>query len=607
MHRITKILYKSLLLILISISLNASTIEDLSKDRYWHILLHYVDGQSEIDDAKFFFAKDGHINPQAELQATLDALINEERFDDNSSACRFPARRAWLKEKLDIKDFPEVTCKRFDLVMKKLDPSSATLIFPAAHINSPASMFGHTLLRINSSYNSRLLSYAVNYAADADPSKANGLIFAMKGLFGGYFGEYSLLPYYDKLKEYRDGESRDIWEYDLNFTKEETLRMFRHIWELNDTHSYYYFFTKNCSYNMLWFLESARPSINLRKHFTFQVIPLETIHAAKTEGIIEDTNFRPSKRSKLLKYEELLEGEYLYLPKKVVKKEISLDEIINDNKITLTQKQYILEASIEYLEYSYKRNNMNKDQYLEMFHKISVSRASLGQGNKLNFKTPPNPIDSHRALRISSGIGMRETEPISYIGTRIAYHDLEDSTYGFLRGTQIEFLNMEFSYNKENNFKAEDLTIISIVSLAQRSEFFDSLSWRTRFGFDRNSNDNYNANFIATLGAGYSWGNTIGYVYVMIDPFTYIHSEVSAGVGGSLGLIIDKSNHMSTNLELTSRLYTDSTMQNLVNFSQNFRLSQNFELKFKYNYIDREYDNVKYNEQTIKSMLNYYF
>ena len=30
-------------------------------------------------------------------------------------------------------------------------------------------MFGHTFLRINSAYNSKLLSYALNYAADANP------------------------------------------------------------------------------------------------------------------------------------------------------------------------------------------------------------------------------------------------------------------------------------------------------------------------------------------------------------------------------------------------------------------------------------------------------
>ena len=260
------------------------------------------DGISEIDDARFFLAQNG--NTKSELHATIDALLNESTFDDNSTACRFPARKAWLKEQLEGIEFPEVKCDEYDKILDRLDPKSATLVFPSAHINSPASMFGHTFLRINSAYDSKLLSYAINYAADADPSKENGVIFAIKGLIGGYFGKYSLLPYYDKLKEYRDAEQRDIWEYDLNLSEEEVLRMVRHIWELNETHSFYYLSTQNCSYNMLWFLEAARPELDLRSYFSFQVIPLETVHATKAEGVIKKHFYRPSKRTILLQYEK---------------------------------------------------------------------------------------------------------------------------------------------------------------------------------------------------------------------------------------------------------------------------------------------------------------
>ena len=87
-------------------------------------------------------------------------------------------------------------------------------------------MFGHTFLRVNSSYNSKLLSYAINYAANADKKTENGFLFAIKGLFGGYYGKYNMLPYYEKLKQYRDTEQRDIWEYNLNLTKNETIQIY---------------------------------------------------------------------------------------------------------------------------------------------------------------------------------------------------------------------------------------------------------------------------------------------------------------------------------------------------------------------------------------------
>jgi len=465
-------------------------------------------------------------------------------------------------------------------------------------------MFGHTFLRINSGYESRLLSYAINYAANADAKKENGVMFAIKGLFGGYYGKYSLLPYYEKLKEYRDTEQRDIWEYDLNLNEEEVLRMVEHIWELNGTQSYYYFFTENCSYNMLWLLELARPSVHLREHFHYEVIPLETVHATKEEALISAINYRASKRSILLKYEELLDEKYLHFPKKLVAGEIKLQDIIVDATIPLQQKQYILESSTEWLEYSFSRNEMDKKEYIELFYKLSKERAALGKGKKLKIQTPQDPIESHRAIRVTAGGGLRDGDAIGFLGVRPAYHDIEDSNYGFLRGTQIEFLNIELSYS-EDEVKLEDATILSIVSLAQRSEFFDSLSWRTKFAFDREYVDN-KTNFIGSVGAGYSWGNKLAYTYVMLDPLFYVADGFHAGIGGSLGFVVDKFDFMSTNIEATRRYYDNGDKQNLVKVAQSFRLSQNFQLKLKYDYKEIE-TLLEKDEQTYRAVLNYYF
>ncbi len=563
------------------------------------------DGVSQIDDERFFLASDGKTNARNELIATIEALLNERTFDDNSTACRFPARKAWLKEELNIEKFPNVNCVEYNRVLERLNPKSATLVFPAAHINSPASMFGHTFLRINSAYNSKLLSYAVNYAADANPDNENAAVFAIKGLFGGYYGKYSLLPYYDKLKEYRDSEQRDIWEYDLNLNEKEVLKMFEHIWELNETLSDYYFFTENCSYNMLWFLEVARESIHLREYFNYQVIPLETVHAAKSEGIINSNFYRPSKRTTLLKYEELLHKEHIAIPLSLVDSNYSEQSIIENNEIDTQQKRYILEASIELLEYRMSKSKIDKDEYLRKFHAFSKARASLGQGEKLDIKTPPNPIDSHQAIKASLGGGFREGENIGFLGLRPAYHDLEDSSYGFLRGTQIEFLNLELSYSK-SKLDIENATIISIVSLAQRSEFFQNLSWRTKLGWDRDSLDS-TSNFIGTIGAGFSWGNELGYVYIMTDPLFYLDGEFKSAIGSSVGFVFDKFSYMSTNIEATRRWYDSGEEQNLLALSQSFRVFQNTQLKFKYDYKERARLENRYNEDSLRVYLNYYF
>ncbi len=564
-----------------------------------------VDGESEIDDNSFFFASDGKTNAKEELRATLEAMLNETRFDDNSSACLFPARKAWLEEKLDISNFPNVECKEYDKILKRLSPKSVTMVFPSAHINSPASMFGHTFLRVNSEYKSKLLSFAVNYAANADATTENGVIFAIKGLFGGYYGHYSLLPYYEKLKEYRDTEQRDIWEYDLDLREEEVLNMVRHIWELKGMNSDYYFFTENCSYNMLWLVELARPSLHLRERFTYQVTPLETVHVLRDEEIISNIEYRPSKRATLLKYEELIEEDRVHLVKEIVSAKLKLEDFFQDETIPLQQKRYILEASTEYLEYSFSKNDMKKSEYVKLFHNISKYRASLGRGKKLSIKTPPDPLSSHRAVNLGVGAGVRGGEAIGFIKFRPSYHDLEDSSYGFLRGTQIEFLDMELSYSQEE-VEVEEITVISIVSLAQRSEFFDSFSWRMKFGWDKNYLDE-ESNFILSVGAGFSWGNEYAYSYATLDPLLYVADGFTTGVGGSVGLVFDKYEFMSTNLEVTRRYYDTGDAQNLAKISQSFRLSQNFQLKIKYEYKERIVLDVEDEEETARVEINYYF
>ena len=94
-------------------------------------------------------------------------------FDNSLSPparCRFPARYEWLKETLPIDParLPAPECPELDNTLRAINPKSASLIFASGHMNAPASMFGHTFLRLDSAYESPLLSYAVNYAATID-------------------------------------------------------------------------------------------------------------------------------------------------------------------------------------------------------------------------------------------------------------------------------------------------------------------------------------------------------------------------------------------------------------------------------------------------------
>ncbi|MCK5728093.1 MAG: DUF4105 domain-containing protein, partial [Methylococcales bacterium] len=260
----------------------------LADQSLWKRLLHYQSdlshfkNQSLITNTSFFFHPQGHQNPKVELFATLAQFFITTGKDKNSAQCRFPARFQWLSSQLNIdkKQLPHRHCHDLNKWLKDLAVENITLVFPVAYLNNPASMFGHSFLKLDRQSKvkgNQLLAWTINYAAKTDHER--GLKFVVKGLFGGYQGQFSLAPYYVLLKEYLDLDNRDLWEYQLNFTPQETQRLLLHLWEMLPVGFDYYFINKNCSYQLLGLLEVARPQLNVTAQFLIDAIPADTVRA----------------------------------------------------------------------------------------------------------------------------------------------------------------------------------------------------------------------------------------------------------------------------------------------------------------------------------------
>lgn len=176
-------------------------LQQLAADPYWIALGHYERGKlggwrSYVDDERFFLADNGESHPDAELAATLKALYASPSLGDKHAQCVYPARTRWLRQQLQLDDLPQPQCGEYDNWYRDINPHSAVLVFPAAYLNSPSSMFGHTLLRIDqadvTSNNTALLSYALNFGAYIE-GMDNSILYAWKGLMGGYPGLFALV------------------------------------------------------------------------------------------------------------------------------------------------------------------------------------------------------------------------------------------------------------------------------------------------------------------------------------------------------------------------------------------------------------------------------
>jgi len=289
--------------------------ENLAQDDYWLRLVHYkrkgTGYHSQADDPDFFNAPEGKNSPIAELVATLRAFFLPGD-DDRHPQCRFPARLHWLNQRLGLValGLPAKHCKKLTQWRRTLNAEHATLVFPAAYLNSPSSMFGHTLLRLTPAdfrKSTPLAAYALNYAANANEDDG-GLAYSFKGLFGGYPGLFSIVPYYEKIKQYSDIESRDIWEYSLNLNQAEIDQLMRHAWEVKNINFDYYFLTENCSYHMLSLLEVARPGSRLTDGFSIKAIPSDTVRAVVNIGMADKAVYRPATTTLLRQHLALLDA-----------------------------------------------------------------------------------------------------------------------------------------------------------------------------------------------------------------------------------------------------------------------------------------------------------
>jgi hypothetical protein len=273
-------------------------------------------GKSAITSDLFFFSPNGSTDPLAEVTAAIHAYENPDlKFgrEKKPAACAFPARKLVL-EKMLQKNFAQPSCEDLKNWKERLNADQASLVFVGAFPGNPASIFGHTFLRLSNSKREAegrqgidLLSYAVGFLARSDPRDPQSL-YMLKGLTGFYPGYYEMEPHYMKVGIYNNAESRDLWEVRLRLTPDEIELLTSYLWEvLFNAELKYYFIDENCSQKLIKLLEAVRPSLEISDKLSRVVLPAETVRAAIDAGLAEPIpKFRASiKRRLKLKLDEL--------------------------------------------------------------------------------------------------------------------------------------------------------------------------------------------------------------------------------------------------------------------------------------------------------------
>ena len=541
----------------------------LYENSYWAKLLHYRNGISEIDSTNFFISNNGKEDLKEELFETINSL----ETGTNNVLCRFPLRVEWLKENIPTLEEKIVpySCEELDKFLELTDAKYVTMVFPTAHINSPASMYGHTFLKVGGDKETPLISNAINYAAKTD--EKNGLIFAYNGLFGGYEGRYSIMPYYEKIKEYNNLEQRDVWEYDLNLSQEEINKLVLHTWELKDSYADYYFFKENCSYNVLWLLEIARPSLDLVSYFDFKAIPLDTIKIlTKYDGLIVDSRYRYSnlKKMKHILNEEIENKEFL--------KAYINDEIELPDSLSQSDKISYLDFKIAYTQYQRSEDGTEKKEYIKNYLKLLKERSSYKQTRTYNIKSPLDPLISHDSARIGLFYDSNDSFETSI---KPAYNDMYDIVDGYLQGAYIDFFELNFKKQKDKDVKLDRFTLIKIKSYSPQDMIFKPISWGIDAGYEHfKDKDDY---FKIKPEVGVSFGNDKDFIYSMLGSNIYYKGNdqlYSAGV--NIGFITNRIENFNIGVNYTYDKYNKSLENNQFEAFTTYKVHRNLALNLKY-------------------------
>jgi len=540
---------------------------ELANHKVWQSLLHYEDSDSTpsgklsaIKSTSFFLAKNGKYDALDELKSTIKAFSGMESSKPEEQAhCQFPARFLWLKEKL--KTHPEFVtrkkaCKSFDNWRLNGDTESLSIVFATGYLGNPASFYGHTLVKLNSSSSERktdLEDVSVNYGAII-PDDEDPVSYIVKGLFGKYDSGFSHVNYYFHDHNYGENELRDLWEYELNLTKGEVDFVIAHMWELLGKKYTYYFVRENCAFRMAE-LFSILDDVDIlpdTELWTFPQAILQKVAESKRNGepLVRKVKLKASRQSKFFeKFVDLNANE-----KRIVGDIASSNGEIDKKvfgKLSQHEQLRIIETLLDY----YRILEKDDKEALASHKRMIVERFSLPKG-RANFKQinrQDTPHTGRRPSRVSVGV-KRDTiaGDLIELGFRPAYYDTLDSGASHVAFSKLSMADLKLKIASEKiRLSQFDLFAInSINSKATGLPGDSGFAWNLSVGWEELRNDCDNC-------TSFRFQGDMGYSKMLGEKLV-----IATYLGG--GAQQEKINY--------EPIFARSTVMLQANISENFRL-----------------------------------
>ena len=364
-----------------------------------------------------------------------------------------------------------------------------TLVFASAYLNNPASLFGHTLLRLDrhgQTEATRLLAYTINYAADATHS--NILMYAVDGVTGGFTGQFAIQPYYQLVRTYSDLESRDLWEYRLNLNPRQLQRLLEHVWELRGIQFDYYFFRENCAWQLLTLLEAAEPALRLSDEFLLWTLPADTIRwLSQQPGLVETAAARPARTTRINRRYAALTNDERRLARRLPNDPTAAAEP-EFRRLAPARQALLLDLALD----ERQRQNSRKVTVSaepppdELAYELLTTRHRLPVAAEPVALEPyaTRPDAGHASRRLGVSLGQRDGAGFVALTARASYHDLLEPDIGYTSDAQIELLSLALRhYPNQGGLQLDRLTLLDITSLPPLNTLAPRAAWQLHAGW----------------------------------------------------------------------------------------------------------------------------
>lgn len=583
-----------------------------SNSSTWSALLHVRKGKTtKIRSQRFFLSElknKSTISLSQELHASISAIRNPKT--NLEFTCRFPARAKWIAENFGLESFVDLKrCHILQQYLKDVSAESISYLFVGPYMANPASVMGHGVLRLRRKETVHSVKdYTIGFAANVDKG-INPLKYAYNGVLGGFYGRFSLTPFFNRITEYLKIENRPMWEYKLPFKKEDIKFLMLHLWEIREQDLFqYYFFDENCAYYLIDLLDLISEK-NLLEGLPAIILPNRVPAYLRRHLTLNQNSYFPSYIEKTsFKYDILAPKEKQYFLEAIEHKK--LENIYSAKEIS---------ALLEYLKLERVIKNKNYGSKTEkFFNDLIQKKIELG----IVDETPPienksDPSKAHGISRLSLGYEqIKSTDSETLFRLRPFLHEFTELDQGYVDNSEIYLLTPVFGLTENKNFRLSKFTLISFNHIPPKIDFLSINAFKLSLKMER-------ATGLSRFKGRKSWSfnlmyglsfNPLGNLRVYLGPKIapslrkYSHHEFNAFGGLETGLIASPTKRSKVSFFLNGNLnqYKDQLYTSDLRIGLTPINSIHIEFRYNWTYLRSDLFPSGETDNSMAVLLSYY-